>query len=255
MAIPSLAAALPPDKHVVLRSSAPFAVCLLPLKRHRRQREKRLPIVHSVRIPAPPPRILSPAASSGADASVAAAMQETGAPTASPAATTPTGGDAGADGGAMAGSLASGAGWTEHLSPDGRRYYHHKARGISSWEKPNELKTRAELSAAAAADSNWKEYTAASGACASQRAGLCGSWEAAAELWAGVVGPGEGGLSPLSFRERTCSDPASHPTLYVPRPRSSACASSSGTLRQEVLLQHCDAGDSVDDASGTSGCG
>eukprot|EP00962_Isochrysis_galbana_P058816 scaffold32120_cov62-Isochrysis_galbana.AAC.1 len=100
-------------------------------------------------------------------------MQETGAPTASPAATTPTGGDAGADGGATAGSLASGAGWTEHLSPDGRRYYYHKARGISSWEKPNELKTRAELSAAAAADSNWKEYTAASGARASQRAGLC----------------------------------------------------------------------------------
>jgi pre-mRNA-processing factor 40 len=83
---------------------------------------------------------------------------------ASPAAAAPT--DAAAAAGAASDAPAGGAasGWTEHVSPDGRRYYHHKARGISSWEKPNELKTRAELSAAAAADSNWKEYTAASGA-------------------------------------------------------------------------------------------
>lgn len=29
--------------------------------------------------------------------------------------------------------------WTEHKAPDGRTYYHNKALGKSSWEKPAEL--------------------------------------------------------------------------------------------------------------------
>lgn len=36
--------------------------------------------------------------------------------------------------------------WTEHKSPDGRTYYYNSITKQSAWEKPDELKTSAEVS-------------------------------------------------------------------------------------------------------------
>ena len=36
--------------------------------------------------------------------------------------------------------------WTEHKAPDGRTYYFNADTKVSSWEKPDELKTSAEVS-------------------------------------------------------------------------------------------------------------
>jgi len=36
--------------------------------------------------------------------------------------------------------------WTEHKAPDGRNYYFNTATKQSVWEKPEELKTEAEVS-------------------------------------------------------------------------------------------------------------
>lgn len=36
--------------------------------------------------------------------------------------------------------------WTEHKSPDGRTYYYNNVTKQSLWEKPDELKTIAEVS-------------------------------------------------------------------------------------------------------------
>jgi len=71
--------------------------------------------------------------------------------------------------GAQAAQLppAAGSGWTEHKAPDGRTYYFHKAKGVSAWEKPDEMKTEQEKVVASAmqgiAQSKWKEYTSATG--------------------------------------------------------------------------------------------
>lgn len=35
--------------------------------------------------------------------------------------------------------------WTEHKAPDGRLYYYNSVSKQSSWEKPDELKTKAEV--------------------------------------------------------------------------------------------------------------
>ncbi len=35
--------------------------------------------------------------------------------------------------------------WTEHKSPDGRTYYFNSETKVSSWEKPDELKSTAEV--------------------------------------------------------------------------------------------------------------
>ena len=35
--------------------------------------------------------------------------------------------------------------WTEHKSPDGRTYFYNNVTKQSSWEKPDELKTIAEV--------------------------------------------------------------------------------------------------------------
>lgn len=35
--------------------------------------------------------------------------------------------------------------WSEHKSPDGRTYYYNSNTKQSSWEKPDELKTAAEV--------------------------------------------------------------------------------------------------------------
>ncbi|KAK9903919.1 hypothetical protein WJX75_000518 [Coccomyxa subellipsoidea] len=51
--------------------------------------------------------------------------------------------------------------WTEHKAPDGRTYYHNKALGKSSWEKPAELLSSKEQKDAPA--SEWKEFTAPDG--------------------------------------------------------------------------------------------
>ena len=42
--------------------------------------------------------------------------------------------------------------WTEHKAPDGRMYYYHTESKISSWQKPDELKSKAEVGRAGAPD-------------------------------------------------------------------------------------------------------
>ena len=36
--------------------------------------------------------------------------------------------------------------WTEHKAPDDRSYYYNSGTKQSSWEKPDELKTKTEVS-------------------------------------------------------------------------------------------------------------
>ncbi|PKK69511.1 hypothetical protein RhiirC2_850665 [Rhizophagus irregularis] len=50
--------------------------------------------------------------------------------------------------------------WTEHTSPDGRKYYFNSITKQSSWDKPDELKTSEELALGSCA---WKEFTAEGG--------------------------------------------------------------------------------------------
>merc|ERR1740117_1498588 len=59
-------------------------------------------------------------------------------------------------------TTAIAADWTEHTAPDGRKYFFHKTRGVSSWEKPEELKTVQER-AIQVSTSAWKEYVSSSG--------------------------------------------------------------------------------------------
>jgi hypothetical protein len=35
--------------------------------------------------------------------------------------------------------------WTEHKAPDGRMYYYNNDTKVSSWQKPDELKSNAEV--------------------------------------------------------------------------------------------------------------
>mmetsp|Transcript_268 Transcript_268/g.363 ORF Transcript_268/g.363 Transcript_268/m.363 type:complete len:615 (-) Transcript_268:7-1851(-) len=49
--------------------------------------------------------------------------------------------------------------WAEYATPEGRKYYFNRVTGVTTWEKPNELKSAAELVLA----SNWKEYIADNG--------------------------------------------------------------------------------------------
>ena len=35
--------------------------------------------------------------------------------------------------------------WSEHKAPDGRLYYYNSELKTSSWQKPDELKTKAEV--------------------------------------------------------------------------------------------------------------
>ncbi len=55
---------------------------------------------------------------------------------------------------------ASKPAWTEHKAPDGRTYYYNAATRQSVWEKPDELKTEAELMLSKCP---WKEYTSEQG--------------------------------------------------------------------------------------------
>ncbi|CAI2167816.1 14245_t:CDS:10 [Funneliformis geosporum] len=50
--------------------------------------------------------------------------------------------------------------WTEHTSPDGRKYYFNTISKQSSWDKPEELKTAEER---ALGSCSWKEFTAEGG--------------------------------------------------------------------------------------------
>nr|CAG4651818.1 EOG090X064W [Triops cancriformis] len=50
--------------------------------------------------------------------------------------------------------------WTEHKAPDGRTYYYNSITKQSAWEKPDELKTPAEL---LLSQCPWKEYKADNG--------------------------------------------------------------------------------------------
>jgi len=50
--------------------------------------------------------------------------------------------------------------WTEHKAPDGRTYFYNAATRQSSWEKPDPLKTPAELQLSKCP---WKEYTSDAG--------------------------------------------------------------------------------------------
>jgi len=50
--------------------------------------------------------------------------------------------------------------WTEHKAPDGRTYFYNSTTRASSWEKPDSLKSSAELSLSKCP---WKEYTSDAG--------------------------------------------------------------------------------------------
>ncbi|KAK3592975.1 hypothetical protein CHS0354_023197 [Potamilus streckersoni] len=50
--------------------------------------------------------------------------------------------------------------WTEHKAPDGRTYYYNNVTKQSSWEKPDDLKTKAELMLS---QCPWKEFKSDSG--------------------------------------------------------------------------------------------
>ncbi|XP_044764182.1 pre-mRNA-processing factor 40 homolog A isoform X2 [Coccinella septempunctata] len=50
--------------------------------------------------------------------------------------------------------------WTEHKAPDGRTYYYNSVTKQSSWQKPDQLKSPAEL---LLSQCPWKEYTADNG--------------------------------------------------------------------------------------------
>jgi len=50
--------------------------------------------------------------------------------------------------------------WTEHTAPDGRKYYYNTQSKQSKWEKPDELKSEAEI---LLSKCPWKEYKADSG--------------------------------------------------------------------------------------------
>ncbi|XP_040567310.1 LOW QUALITY PROTEIN: pre-mRNA-processing factor 40 homolog A [Lepeophtheirus salmonis] len=50
--------------------------------------------------------------------------------------------------------------WTEHKAPDGRTYFHNRTTNESAWEKPDDLKSPAEL---ALSKCPWKEYKSDSG--------------------------------------------------------------------------------------------
>ena len=50
--------------------------------------------------------------------------------------------------------------WTEHKAPDGRTYFYNATTRQSSWEKPDALKTSAELELSKCP---WKEYTSDAG--------------------------------------------------------------------------------------------
>ncbi len=45
----------------------------------------------------------------------------------------------------IVGSAAPACDWSEHKSPDGRTYYYNGKTKQSLWEKPDELKTPAEV--------------------------------------------------------------------------------------------------------------
>ncbi|EDO30814.1 predicted protein, partial [Nematostella vectensis] len=50
--------------------------------------------------------------------------------------------------------------WTEHKAPDGRTYFYNNDSKVSTWQKPDELKTPSEI----ILDSfPWKEHKADSG--------------------------------------------------------------------------------------------
>jgi len=50
--------------------------------------------------------------------------------------------------------------WSEYTADNGKKYYHNKVTGVTTWDKPLELKTVAEI---AATPTTWKEHIADSG--------------------------------------------------------------------------------------------
>lgn len=60
----------------------------------------------------------------------------------------------------MASTEANKETWTEHKAPDGRTYYYNAANRQSAWEKPDALKSPAELMLSKCP---WKEYTSDNG--------------------------------------------------------------------------------------------
>lgn len=57
-------------------------------------------------------------------------------------------------------SLSKKSDWSEHKAPDGRTYYYNSVTKQSSWEKPDELKSHAEL---LLSQCPWKEYKSDAG--------------------------------------------------------------------------------------------
>eukprot|EP00965_Chrysotila_dentata_P074596 2463624-Pleurochrysis_carterae.AAC.4 len=115
----------------------------------------------------------------------------------------------------MAQAPVAATGWTEHVSPDGRKYYFHKAKNISAWEKPEELKSAqvrlrpfpTQRSWAAGPRPRWVGVQGAG----MSRWGLCGRVRGADRR-----GPllGEGGARGKRQLMRSCALSASFDTLY-----------------------------------------
>ncbi|KAK9754065.1 FF domain [Popillia japonica] len=53
--------------------------------------------------------------------------------------------------------------WSEHKAPDGRTYYYNSVTKQSSWQKPDALKSPAEVNLLLSVQCPWKEYTADNG--------------------------------------------------------------------------------------------
>eukprot|EP00884_Botryococcus_braunii_P009980 jgi/Botrbrau1/18984/Bobra.0100s0021.1 len=89
-------------------------------------------------------------------------------PAAGAQAAPPTSGTASGTGAPAPGAAAPAAdgkaksGWTEHKAPDGRFYYYNATTKQSTWEKPAELVAQEKAEAAPVSD--WKEFTAPTGA-------------------------------------------------------------------------------------------
>lgn len=52
--------------------------------------------------------------------------------------------------------------WSEHVTPEGRKFYFNSITRTSQWEKPDDLKSPEELALVTSAH-GWKEYYTADG--------------------------------------------------------------------------------------------
>jgi hypothetical protein len=123
--------------------------------------------------------------------------------------------------------------WTEHVVPDGRRYYYNSATGVSVWTKPEVLMTPEERAAAAAAaaagagapaalGAEWKEATAADGRTYYYNAVTRESrWERPAEMQPAAAKPADPVKKPAATKPAPAKPAAPQ---FVPLASDSAAA-------------------------------